>query len=261
LVRVEEMSLSKIFRADNRFIPVKILPEAVDDTDTLILTPPPPDPLQPESEEPETIVPIPPDENGESPADDADSGKPVDGVADIEAIRNEAYRLGEEEGKKQALLEFSSAMQAFSSCCNELDRMRSTILEESREEMINLIIAVARRIIGEELSTGRNTIALILEESLQAAIQSREFHVILNPEDLRLAARHKSRLISSIRGLRSLVLTTDPRITPGGLRLESDVCEVDATVETRLAAVEKHLRDHNGKTAAFAEQAGESVSP
>ena len=255
------MSLSKIFPADSRFIPKKILPEVEITTGPMILSPAPPEVLVAETEQAETIVPIPPDsekKNDHEADQDLENGSEM---PDIEAIRNEAYRLGTEEGKKQALLEFSSAIQAFTDCCSAVDGLRAEILEESREEMINLIVAVAEKIILEELKTGRNTIAQVLEESLQAAIPSKEFHVILNPEDLRLAAQHKPRLLATIRGLHSLVLKTDPRITIGGCRLESDICEVDATVETRLATVEKHLREQAGTTSDMDEEPSAASRP
>ncbi len=245
----EVMSLSKIFRSDDLFVPKKLLPDPPPRDEIVIPTPIPesPAPLQEKPEQVKTTPRIPDEEeridNTISPEPEPHSSPPPD----IEAIRNEAYRLGAEEGKNKAQLEFAGSIQALADSCTQLDTLQGTILEKSREEMINLIIAVAKNIIYDELKTSRNTIAHVLEESLQAAIQSEEIHITLNPEDLRLAAQNKPHLISTIRGLNSIVLKSDPLISIGGCKLESNVCEIDATVETRLDTIKEHLKNNSGE--------------
>ena len=109
--------------------------------------------------------------------------------------------------------------------------------------MINLIIAVTRKIIGQELATPRNLIATTLQTALENAIDSEEYYVTLHPDDLAFAEQQAPEIISSIRGLERLVFKTNSSISRGGCLLESAVCSADATIETQIESLREFLEE------------------
>ena len=162
---------------------------------------------------------------------------------DLQALRDEAYNQGMADMAARHQADFQSAIVAFAATCQKLDSQRKALLEQSRGDMINLIIAVTRKIIGQELATPRNLIAVTLQAALESAIDSEEYYVTLHPDDLAFAEQQAPEIIGSMRGLERLVFKTDSSISRGGCLLESAVCSADATIETQIESLRDFLKE------------------
>ena len=160
---------------------------------------------------------------------------------DLQALRDEAYNQGMADLAAHWETEFQQAMAAFADACQKIDRQRRTLVEHSRGDIINLIISLTRKIVGEELATPRNVIAATLQRALEQAIDSEEYYVTVHPDDLAVAEAKAPELIAAVRGLERIVFKTDPTLTRGGCLLESATCSVDATVETQLDSLREFL--------------------
>lgn len=170
---------------------------------------------------------------------------PADPIAppDVQALREEAYNQGKTDQAQLSELEFQQSMAAFAMACQKIDGQRKALLHQSRGDIINLIIAMVKKILGQELTTPRNIIAGTLQTALEQAIQSQEFHVTLHPDDLGFAKEKAPEIIGAISGLEHIVFKTDETISRGGCLLESAVCTVDATIETQVESVRDFLSE------------------
>ena len=211
----------------------------------------------PEVQEPaseEIITEVPPEPEPEpapqpKPPAPAPEPKPAPvPQVDVEAIRQEGYSQGYDQGvadcaaQQQANIE--QALQSFASACQKIDQINQQRLSGTQADLVNLVISLTEKILSQELSTSRNQIAITLENALEQAIASEEFHVSLNPEDIALAEERAPALISSIRGLEHLVFKADPGIRRGGCLLESVACSVDATIDGKLESARELLNEH-----------------
>ncbi len=234
------MSSSKVFKDDPSFTPITLIQEEI--------------------RRPDTTADIPEDSNAADPADSSpeESGAgagtppaaepepappaaPAVRETDVEAIRQEAYDQGVQDTLQQHRDEMRQALSSFRQACRDLVRLHSSILEQSRGDMINLVIALSRKIIGRELTTGRDTIAATLQAAVDHAIASDEYVITLHPDDLALAREMEPELVESVRGLKHIVFRTSSEITRGGCRLEADTCAVDATIEAQLETAREFL--------------------
>lgn len=225
------MSSSKFFKTDPLFIPIPLvrctIANPVVNEDSLVSA----DPAQAEPEIKETQPDPPQPEPQFQPA------------IDVEAIREEAYNQGMADQAARDHADFLTACQSLTEACQKLDRQRKELLQQSRGEIVNLIITLSRKVIARELKTPRNIIAATLESALEQAIASEEFYVSLHPDDLAFAEEKAPDIIAAIRGLERLVFKTDNTITRGGCLVESKVCLVDATIETQLENLQNLLEE------------------
>ena len=162
---------------------------------------------------------------------------------DLQALREEAYNQGKADQAQLSELEFQQTLAAFAMACQKIDGQRKALLHQSRGDIINLIIAMIKKILGQELVTPRNIIAGTLQTALEQAIQSQEFHVTLHPDDLAFAKEKAPEIIGAISGLEHIVFKTDDSFSRGGCLLESAVCTVDATMETQVESVRDFLAE------------------
>ncbi len=174
-------------------------------------------------------APVPPE-----PAPPAAQPEPV---IDIEAIRENAFTSGIAAGRQQAEEDFENIAQTLLSICNELDRLRETILQNSAGEMKELVLAISERIIRHSVQEQGETIIAIIKDAIHLAVKSDEFQIMINPEDLEIVKSQKDDIINSISGLDSIVLKPDPNIERGGCKLESICCTVDADMASQIKVI------------------------
>ena len=162
---------------------------------------------------------------------------------DIEAIKQEAYNQGKKDTLAQYQADFKHTIEAFAKACQQIDDHRRMLSKRGRGDIINLIIDLSKKILGQELATPRNTIATFLQGAIEQALECEEYHVTLHPDDLAFAEEKAPELIASVRGLERIVFKTDIKITKGGCLLESTACSVDATLETQMESMKEFLEE------------------
>lgn len=223
------MSSSKIFKEDTLFTPMSLVQSTLAapgnttkpaDNDPSPSAEPPQPPPTAKIEEPKPEPPI-----------------------NIEALKLDAYNQGKKDTLAQYQADFQHATEALADACQKIDSHRIMLLKRSRGDIINLIIDLSKKVLGQELATPRNTIASFLQGAIEQAIECEEYHVTLHPDDLAFAEEKAPELIASIRGLERIVFKTDKNIAKGGCLLESTACSVDATMETQMESLKEFLEE------------------
>ena len=237
------MSSSKVFREDPSFTPVSLVSARIQpDTAESDKQPPTPDPTeQPQAADPDRQSP---------PAAATTQPSPQPPLPDIDAIRAEAYEQGKQdalqgnrENEQTQQSDLRQTVEAFTRACADVDNLHEELLEQSRGDMINLVIALSRKIIGREVATGRDVIANTLKKAIELAMKNNEYDIWLNPDDLATVEKMVPDLIASVQQLNHIILKTDQEILRGGCRLDSDICTVDATIEAQLETAREFLEE------------------
>jgi flagellar assembly protein FliH len=107
--------------------------------------------------------------------------------------------------------------------------------------MLSLVITIARQLIHAELSVNSAIILGTIERALQAAVRSDAYHLRVNEEDLAVVTEKKPLFLARISSLKNLTIEADPTVGRGGCRLESDLGEVDATMESQIEVIRRTL--------------------
>ncbi len=160
---------------------------------------------------------------------------------DINEIREESFNSGIIVGRKQAEEDFENGVQTLLCICNELDRLRETILQNSIGEMRELVLAIAEKIIRHSVDEQSETITATIIEAIHLAVKSDEFQIQLNPEDLACIEEKKSEIINQISGLDNIALKPDATLERGGCMIESTSCTIDASMASQLKVIRNSL--------------------
>lgn len=160
---------------------------------------------------------------------------------DIDTIRNEAFASGVDQGRKEAEEDFENGVDTFLNICNELDKLRETILKNSVSEMKILVIDISEKIIRHSLTEQDETITATIKEAIQLAVKSDEIQILINPDDMKCIEEKKQEIIDSMSGLENISLQPDATIDRGGCKLESSCCTVDATLTNQLKVIRDNV--------------------
>jgi flagellar assembly protein FliH len=160
-------------------------------------------------------------------------------VKDVEA----AYARGRQEVLDSAENNLETAAQAFAAAAEEISRVRDSVARSSGKDMLRLVMAISEQVIRREMAADPEIVLSIIENALQSSVRTDQYRIRINPADLEAVTQHKPLFLASISGLKNLSIETDPEISPGGCRVDSDLGDVDATIETQLATIRQSLSE------------------
>lgn len=167
---------------------------------------------------------------------------------EAQQLRKKAFQEGYQEGVASARQDMQADMsKTLQECEQMLEEARNTKMNMFRSceaDMLRVCMAVAKRIIASEVTTNPNVVYSILQEALSYIDQPDNLTLYVNQRDLETVLElMQTNSLSDIGNKAALDVQVDNRISPGGLRLDSEVGTVDARMETRLANVEKAFQE------------------
>lgn len=147
--------------------------------------------------------------------------------------RREAYEA--ELAHRQLILDaFANALQA---TVDGLNDELGNWLKSREEAMAEMAMDVVRRIVGTELQTNRDSAVAITREALGEITHATHARIRLNPFDVPALEEHRAQILAASGSLRDIDVVEDSTIL-GGCRVETDGGMVDATIDSRLKAVQ-----------------------
>lgn len=172
----------------------------------------------------------------------ASSGRDQAGQVDYRRAVEEAHACGRQEGIAQAEERIGELGRAFAAAVEDISRLRESILKNSTDDMLRLVLAVAQQVVHVEIASNPQIVLETLKRGLKAAVRSDEYHIRLHPQDLALVSEQKPLLLASVSGLKNITLEGDAGIARGGCMVESNLGQVDATIDSQLAEIRDRLQ-------------------
>jgi len=186
----------------------------------------------------------------EAPGARTDKAAAEEPAVDVEAIkeqahargREEGYAQGKKDGRSEVEKELHTATQALADALEQISRLRESLLSRSKEDMIRLVMAVARQVIQAEIGEESDLVVRTVSRAIEAAVESDEYYIKVNPADLEQVKANAPLFLAGMKGLENIHFIADESISQGGCRAESRAGDVDATIESQMEKIEEHLR-------------------
>jgi len=163
-------------------------------------------------------------------------------------VEKEAYEKGfaqgEKAGRELGEKRLDSVIKSFNGVLKEVKRLKETLYQESEQEMLRLVLAIARRVIQKEVSADREIILNIIKSALKYVADQGEITIRLNPSDLEFATQHKE---ENMKEMRNVIIEGDEEIQRGDAVIKSNRGTIDCGIEKHLQMVEEKLRTQSGE--------------
>lgn len=162
--------------------------------------------------------------------------------ADLEAIKKAAYGQGfsdgERSGAERAAKELKSVMQSFRETIGELAAYKPALRAEAEQELVELALVIARRIIRREVQVDRSSVVGIVRACVER-INGAEIHRLrVNPADTELVSEYFRQ-----PGGSDMEIVADQSVAPGGAILHTSQGQLDARLGSQLREIEYGLTD------------------
>jgi flagellar assembly protein FliH len=152
-----------------------------------------------------------------------------------QAGRNE----GEAAARRAAEADLRPVIDRLARSIEELASLRPAALAQAEANLLKLALAIARRVLHRELSIDPEAVEGLVRVALEKVRVEEVRRVRVDPAH---AAALKAAL-ERLPGARGIEIQADPRLERGGVVLETGRGNLDASVDTQLAEIERGLTD------------------
>jgi flagellar assembly protein FliH len=163
----------------------------------------------------------------------------------IRSAEQQAHEKGLSEGirKGRALQkqETLQGVQALTTLIDEVTGLKKSMLEAAEEQILQLVLAVAEKLIHMEITTNREVIQSVLKAAMRNIVDRENMKVRVHPQDYQYLLEIKSDFLQSFDGIRNIVFEEDSSILRGGAIIETTFGEVDARLDQQYNEIKSFM--------------------
>ncbi len=158
------------------------------------------------------------------------------GVVEREAFAK-GFAQGERVGIEAASERTDAMLRRLTQTLDELMALRTQMIRQTERQMVQLAIAVARRIVHREVTLDQDLILAMARVALDRLDEAAHVTVRLHPEEFEATATTRASKWTSSH----VTVVADPRVGRGGCRVESEFGTIEASVDAQIQEVARAL--------------------
>jgi len=156
----------------------------------------------------------------------------------IETLQKKAFEEGYSQGFQKGIQDGEAAirerLKTIDSIADFLQQPLAEVDEAVIEQLSQLSISIARKLIRREIKTDPGQIVAVVRETISALPAGMQnIRVFMNPDDATVLRE----TMNIADGDKSWTIVEDPLLSKGGCKVLTDFSEVDASVEARLSGI------------------------
>ncbi len=174
---------------------------------------------------------------------------------EAQQLKEEAYAAGfaagEEQGFEAGQQRLQVMLEHLGQALQEVGRLRSRLFEQSERELLELSLAIARKVLHHEASVNRDGILSLIRAGIKRVSQRQELRIKVHPDDILCTVSYKARLMSFLDGIETMTFEEDETVPPGSCVVETPTEIVDLRWEEQLEELavslfETYAREQRG---------------
>jgi len=166
-------------------------------------------------------------------------------------IEEQAYRKGFDEGQKAAIEsqheQVESAVKGLEQAIVNFQNMRNEIYHTLEQEVVELALAIARKVVCQEVKTNKDVVVCVAKEALSRVEAPGKIKIRLNPADFQFIQETKNQILTLLEHVDKVSFEAEDSISSGGCMIETNLGEIDARIEKQLGVVEEMFRTEIAK--------------
>jgi flagellar assembly protein FliH len=162
-------------------------------------------------------------------------------------LEREAYEKGFAQGEKDGLeLGAAKALKIVENIENllgEIGSLRTGIVKLHEKDIIELICAVAEKVVHHQVALNGTTIRETVIRAIQLATEKRSILLRVNSEEFAYIEQLRPELFQRFNEITSIKVVSSPSVKRGGCFLETQCGDVDARIETQMEMISRRLEE------------------
>jgi flagellar assembly protein FliH len=168
---------------------------------------------------------------------------------DLNARLSDAFQNGLQEGKNLAERGLVNVFRALRTASEGIHSIRDKVLRESEDELVKLIIMVARKVILKEVSQDRTILSGVVRNAVSGISERDEITVRLNPDDYSLVSADRGELLNRELVTDRMHIKPDPTVQAGFCQVDTEMGTIDASIDAQLDEIYRRLLEERSVSA------------
>ncbi len=157
------------------------------------------------------------------------------------AAYDDGFKAGQEAGAQQRYNEMAPNVQQLESLLEQLSRLRQVVRFQGEQELVQMAVLVAQKVVHEELMINQDVLYNILRSSLRDIETLGKIRVSVHEGDYDFMVKSQSRLEPYLKEEQTLVVQTSIDAEPGSLLIETDETVVNFHFQSQFEHLEEVL--------------------
>ncbi|HEV8395336.1 MAG TPA: FliH/SctL family protein, partial [Vicinamibacterales bacterium] len=152
------------------------------------------------------------------------------------------FAQGQQAAGAAAQQETAALAKKLAATLDDLVRVRNEMIRHTEKQMVQLALAVARRVLHREVSVDPTVLLTMMRVALERVSDAARVTVRLHPAD------HQSvtAALADSPTSEQVTLAADARIPRGGCKVESEYGDIDAGVDAQIQEIARALLGDKG---------------
>lgn len=156
-------------------------------------------------------------------------------------VEQEIYARGFAEGQQMAAAaaqqETGALAKKLAATLDDLVRARDQMIRHTEKQMVQLSLAVARRVVHREVTVDPTALLTMMRVALERVSDAARVTVRLNPADHQAVTA----ALADSPASDQIAMTADARVPRGGCKVESEYGDIDAGVDAQIQEIARAL--------------------
>lgn len=147
----------------------------------------------------------------------------------------EGYNLGLTQGLNQA----EEIIQQAAELKLHLDERSNRIYKEAEIEIMEMVMEISRKVIGEELKQNPDILISLIKKALDKCAYKEKLSIRVSEQDYNYVVNNKDRIVMLSEGINDLEILCDKALKKGSCIVETQSGEVNSGITVQLNEIEK----------------------
>lgn len=169
-----------------------------------------------------------------------------------EEAYKQAYQLGLDEGKADALRKHSSqiteSLESLGTLLGTLENLKKELVANNESHLVQLLFSMSSRLAGAQLQADPAGLVNIIKSAVELAQDEENVKIHLAPSQVEFIETMKKNTGREFEFLKHLQLEPDESVNVGGCIIETNYGEVDARMEQRVSKLWETMADNLPRT-------------
>ena len=133
----------------------------------------------------------------------------------------------------QSIIDEASEIKAF------IDKRRESLYKEAEEQIVNLVLSISKKVLGQELSQNRETLLSLVNQALQKCAFKNKLVLKISPLDYDFIKENKYRICKMVEGISDIDIVSDLSLPQGSCIIETPSGEINSSIEVQYNEIKK----------------------
>ena len=154
----------------------------------------------------------------------------------------EGHKKGYTEGLELGRDEARKVLTAFNQAIKDSIEQREAMLNESRDQILDLVVKISRKVTFDSIDINREATAAIIAGVIDQLVDRSQLKIKVHPDHLAVVEQNIDRFLVGATTIKEIKIESDPRVKFGGCFIETPNGDIDARLESQFEVIEDALR-------------------